>query len=306
MLNNYIATRMLHSAISMAGLIILVFFLSRLTGNPADLYLPIDTPADVRAAFSKQHGFDDPILVQFGHFLGDLVRLDFGNSLRQERPVLDLVLNAFPTTLLLAVGAMTVAMAIAIVSGAVAACNPNGLLDRFVNAISLAGASLPNFWVALVGVLVFAVWLRWLPTSGPGGINHWILPIAVLAIRPCGLIAQVVRGAMITALSSAYVKTARAKGVRRRTVVFVHALRNAMLPVVTVAGDQATGMINGAVVVELIFGLPGIGKLMMDSIQYRDFAMIQGGVIVTAAAIFVLNILIDLTYARLDPRIKHA
>jgi peptide/nickel transport system permease protein len=306
MLGNYITTRILHSAISMAGLIVLVFFLSRLTGNPADLYLPIDTPADVRAAFSRQHGFDDPTLVQFGHFLGDLVRLDFGNSLRQERPVLDLVLDAFPTTLMLAAGAMTLALAIAIVSGAVAACNPNGLLDRFVNVISLAGASLPNFWLALVSVLVFAVWLRWLPTSGPGGLSHWILPILVLAVRPCGLIAQVVRGAMITALSSAYVKTAKAKGVRRRTVVFVHALRNAMLPVVTVAGDQATGMINGAVVVEMIFGLPGIGKLMMDSIQYRDFAMIQGGVIVTAAAIFLLNIVIDLAYARLDPRIKYA
>jgi len=158
--------------------------------------------------------------------------------------------------------------------------------------------------VALVSVLIFAVWLRWLPTSGTGGFSHWILPVAVLAVRPCGLIAQVVRGSMIGALSSAYVKTARAKGVRERVVIFVHALRNAMLPVITVAGDQATGMINGAVVVEMIFGLPGIGKLMMESIQYRDFAMIQGGVIVTALAIFFLNIGIDLAYARLDPRIK--
>lgn len=300
----YVRTRIIHSAISMVGLIILVFFLARLTGNPADLYLPIDTPAEVRAAFSRNHGFDDPLLVQFANFLGDLIRFDFGQSLRLERPVLTLVLAAFPTTLLLAAGAMTLALTIAIVAGATAACKPNGVLDRFVNIISLWGASLPNFWVALVSVLVFSVWLRWLPTSGPGGFTHWILPVVVLAVRPCGLIAQVVRGSMISSLSSAYVKTARAKGVRESVVIFVHALRNAMLPVITVAGDQATGMINGAVVVEVIFGLPGIGKLMMESIQYRDFAMIQGGVIVTALAIFFLNISIDLAYARLDPRIK--
>ncbi len=214
-------------------------------------------------------------------------------------------MEAFPTTLLLAAGAMALALVVAIVAGALAAFRPNGVLDRFVNVISLAGASLPNFWLALVSVLVFAVWLKWLPTSGPGGLSHWVLPILVLFVRPCGLIAQVVRGSMISALSSAYVKTARAKGVRTRVIIFVHALRNAMLPVITVAGDQASGMINGAVVVEMIFGLPGIGKLMLDSIQYRDFAVVQGTVIVTAAAIFLMNILIDLAYAVLDPRIKH-
>lgn len=305
-MGRHVTTRLVHSVISMVGLIVLVFFLARLTGNPMDLYLPIDTPADVRDAFSRAHGFDEPVIVQFWRFLVDLSHFDLGQSLRQERPVLQLVLEAFPTTLLLAFFAMSLALLIAIVAGSLAAHRPNGALDRFVNVISLAGASLPNFWVALVSVLVFAVWLRWLPTSGPGGITHWILPVMVLAIRPCGLIAQVVRGSMISALSSAYVKTARAKGVRKRAVVFVHALRNAMLPVITVAGDQATGMINGAVIVELIFGLPGIGKLMIDSIQYRDFAMIQGGVILTALAIFILNILIDLAYAWLDPRIKYS
>lgn len=303
-MRSYIGTRMAHSAISMVGLIVLVFFLARLTGNPADIYLPIETPADVREAFSEANGFNDPVIVQFWSFLKNLAHLDFGTSLRQDRPVLELVLTAFPTTLLLAFFAMAFALVIAIVSGALAAQRPNGILDRFVNVISLAGASLPNFWLALVSVLVFAVWLRWLPTSGTGGFLYWILPVMVLAVRPCGLIAQVVRGSMINALSSAYVKTARAKGVRRTTIIFVHALRNAMLPVITVAGDQASGMINGAVIVEVIFGFPGIGKLMIDSIQYRDFAMVQGGVIITAIAIFALNIIIDISYALLDPRIR--
>ncbi|MGV6872119.1 ABC transporter permease [Pseudochelatococcus sp. B33] len=304
-MNGYVAKRMLHSTISIMGLIILVFFLARLTGNPTDLYLPIDTPADVRAAFSKANGFDDPLIVQFQRFLVNLVQLDFGNSVRLERPALGLVMQAFPISLMLAVLAMALALVVAIVAGSMAALRPNGVLDRFVNIISLCGASVPNFWLALVSVLVFAVWMRWLPTSGIGGPAYWVLPVIVLAVRPCGLLAQVVRGSMITALSSAYVKTARAKGVKKRIIVFVHALRNAMLPIITVASDQASGMINGAVVIEVIFGFPGVGRLMMEAIQYRDFAVIQAGVIVTACAIFLLNIVVDLAYALLDPRIKH-
>jgi peptide/nickel transport system permease protein len=305
-MNAYVARRMVHSAISMVGLIVLVFFLSRLTGNPADLYLPVEAPQAMRDAFSAKYGFDQPVIVQFVHFLGDVVHLDFGDSMRLHRPALQLVLNAFPVTLLLAVCAMGLALLVSVVAGAIAACRPNGPLDRIISVASLSTASIPNFWLALVGVLVFAVWLRWVPTSGIGGPIYWILPILVLFARPSGLIAQIVRGSMIDALSSAYVKTARAKGVRGTAIVFVHALRNAMLPVITVAGDQMTGMVNGAVVVEVIFGLPGIGKLMMDSIQYRDFAVIQCGVIVTAFAIFILNILIDFTYAGLDPRIRYS
>jgi peptide/nickel transport system permease protein len=301
----FLIKRVLYSGLSMIGLIVLVFFLARLTGNPADLYLPIEASSEARHAFSQAHGFNDPAMVQFARFVADLARFDFGESLHQHRPVLTLVLEAFPTTLKLAVLAMTVALALAVVIGSLAAWRPSSVFDRIATLISLASASLPNFWVALVGVMVFAVGLRWLPTSGTGGLLHWVLPVVVLFIRPCGLILQVVRSSMINALASAYVKTARAKGVQSRSIIFVHALRNAMLPVITVAGDQAAGMINGAVIVEMIFGFPGIGKLMIDSISYRDFAVIQGGVIITALAIFCMNIVIDLSYALLDPRIRH-
>jgi peptide/nickel transport system permease protein len=291
---------------SLVGLIILVFFMARLTGSPADLYLPIDAPNEMREQFAKLHGLNDPLIVQFARFLADAARLDFGQSLRQGRPALALVLEAFPTTLQLALFSMTLALAVAIVTGALAAWRPNGAFDRIASLISLAGASIPNFWLAIVGVLVFAVMLRWVPTSGIGSVQQWVLPVAALFIRPCGLIVQVVRNSMIGALSSAYVKTARAKGVKSRSIIFVHALRNAMLPVITVAGDQLAGIINGAVVVETIFGFPGIGKLMIDSITYRDFAVIQAGVLVTAIAVFALNVAIDLGYALLDPRIRHA
>jgi peptide/nickel transport system permease protein len=304
-MGGYLLRRSVSSAVSLFCLIVLVFFLVRLTGYPTDLYLPIDAPDSVRQAFAERHGFNDPLIVQFGRFLLDLMRLDFGNSIAQARPALTAVLEAFPTTLTLAAVTMALALAVAIVTGSLAAWRPGGFFDRLASAISLAGASAPNFWIAIVGILFFAITLGVLPTSGTGTLWHWILPVGVLFLRPCGLIAQVVRNAMITALSSAYIKTARAKGVGNRRIIFVHALRNAMLPVITVAGDQAAGFINGAVIVETIFGFPGIGKLMMDSIANRDFAVIQAAVLVAAFAIFLMNLLIDLSYLLLDARIRH-
>jgi peptide/nickel transport system permease protein len=302
---HYLGRRTLHSAISLIGLIILVFVLVRLTGDPTNLYLPIDASLEARATFSERHGFNDPVIEQFGRFLVDLSRFDLGDSLRMARPALDVVLEAFPTTLMLAGFTMLAALSLAIVVGALAAYRPGGPFDRIGSVLSLAGASAPDFWVAITGILVFAVALGWLPTSGTGTPWHWVMPLAVLLIRPFGLLVQVVRGAMISALSSAYVKTARAKGVRERSVIFVHALRNATLPVITVAGDQTVGIINGAVIVETVFGFPGVGKLMIDAITQRDFAVVQAAILVTALAIFLMNVLIDLAYAVLDPRIRH-
>ncbi len=305
-LGEYLARRAVSSFVSLAGLIVLVFFLARLTGDPTNLYLPLDASLEARAEFSAKHGFDDPLIEQFGRFLGDLGRFDLGVSIRKARPALEVVLEAFPTTLELAAITMSGAITLALVVGSLAAVRPGGPFDRIASVISLAGASAPDFWVAITGILLFAVTLGWLPTSGTGTAWHWVMPIAVLLIRPFGLLVQVVRGAMIGALSSAYVKTARAKGVRERSVIFVHALRNAMLAVITVAGDQAAGIVNGAVIVETVFGFHGVGKLMIDSIIQRDFAIIQASILVTAAAIFVMNIAIDLAYAALDPRIRHA
>ncbi|MEM7042274.1 MAG: ABC transporter permease [Pseudomonadota bacterium] len=304
-MGSYIGRRGLHSVFSLIGLIILVFFLARLTGDPTNLFLPIDASVEAREAFAERHGFNDPLIVQFGRFLEGLTQGDFGESIRQRRPALEVVLEAFPTTLMLAFLSMSVVITSALVIGALAAYRPGGVFDRLSSLFSLSGASAPDFWIAIMAILLFAVALGWLPTSGTGTPWHWVLPVAVLVIRPFGLLVQVVRGAMITALSSAYVKTARAKGVRERVVIFVHALRNAMLPVITVAGDQATAIVNGAVVVETIFGFPGIGKLMIDSVLQRDFAVVQAAVLVTAIAIFLMNILIDIAYAMLDPRIRH-
>jgi peptide/nickel transport system permease protein len=305
-MSTFILRRGLHSLFALVGLIVLVFFLARLTGSPADLYLPIDATVEQRQDFMQRHGFDRPLIVQFGDFLVGLTEGDLGHSIRKDRPALDVVLEAIPVTLWLAAVTMVLAIGSAILVGSLAARHPGGAFDRIASMASLAAASAPDFWVAVSAILLFAVTLGWLPTSGMGGPVTWILPIAVLVIRPFGILVQVVRNTMVGVLSAPYIKTARAKGIGERTIVFVHALRNAMLPVITVAGDQAAGIVNGAVIVETIFGWPGIGKLMIDAIVQRDFAIIQASIFVTASLIFVLNILIDLAYAALDPRVREA
>ena len=302
----FILRRGLHSLFALVGLIVLVFFLARLTGSPADLYLPIDATVEQRQDFMQRHGFDRPLIVQFGDFLVGLTEGDLGHSIRKDRPALDVVLEAIPVTLWLAAVTMVLAIGSAILVGSLAARHPGGAFDRIASIASLAGASAPDFWVAISAILLFAVTLGWLPTSGMGGPLTWILPIAVLVIRPFGILVQVVRNTMVGVLSAPYIKTARAKGIGERPIIFVHALRNAMLPVITVAGDQAAGIVNGAVIVETIFGWPGIGKLMIDAIMQRDFAIIQASIFVTATLIFVLNILIDLAYAVLDPSVREA
>jgi peptide/nickel transport system permease protein len=298
------ASRIISSFFSLALLLVLVFFLSRLTGDPAALFLPVDATPEMLNQFRELHGLNDPIIVQFGRYVWDVLHLDFGDSLRQARPAIDIVLQAFVWTLWLAITTIVLVSIAAIVIGSLAAFRPGGVFDRLVSLISLIGASAPDFWIAIVGITVFAIGLGWLPTSGTGTVWHWILPIAVLFIRPFGLLLQVVRGSMVQAFGSAYVKTARAKGVGNRSIIFVHTLRNAMLPVITVIGDQAAAMLNGAVVVETIFGFPGVGKLMIDSILTRDFNVILAAIMVTALAIFIMNLLIDLAYALLDPRIR--
>jgi peptide/nickel transport system permease protein len=301
----YLTRRAVHSAFALLGLLIAVFFLARMTGDPTDLFLPLDASLEDRVEFARKHGYDRPATEQFVHFVGDVMEGNLGFSLRKQRPAVELVLEAYPTTLKLAAVTLLFCISLAVAVGALAAYRPGGLFDRMGSTFALVSASAPDFWVAITAILFFSVSLAWLPTSGTGGFLFWVMPVTVLALRPFGLLVQVVRGAMLDALASAYVKTARAKGVGETAVIFVHALRNACLAMVTVAGDLAVGMINGAVIVETVFGWPGVGKLMIDAVVQRDFAVVQASIMVTAAAIFLMNVLIDLLYVALDPRIRH-
>ncbi|MDV8147883.1 ABC transporter permease [Arthrobacter sp. B10-11] len=300
----YLRKRIVSSALPLVVVIVGVFALARMTGNPASLYLPLNATQQMRDDFTARNGLDQPLLVQMADYFGGVLRLDFGQSLRTGQDAAAMALRAFPATLQLAATTMVLAVLLALVVGCWAALKPNGIADRISSFVSMAAASIPDFWLAIVGIWVFAITLGWLPTSGVSGAGAWVLPIATLLLRPFGVLVQIVRGSMVSALSEPYIKLARSRGAGELRVVTHHALRNAAAPALTVAGDLTVGLVNGAVVVETIFGWPGIGKLMIDSILQRDFAVLQAAVLLTAVAIFALNILIDMGYALLDARVR--
>jgi peptide/nickel transport system permease protein len=231
-----------------------VFLMARLTGDPAVLYLPDTATEAMREQFREVNGFNDPILVQLSNYIWNALQLDFGMSLRRNMPAMQAVMDAFPWTLRLAGITVVLAMIVAMIVGPLAAYKPGSIFDRLASVLSLAAASMPDFWLAIIGILFFAVTLGILPTSGVGGPAYWILPVGVLMFRITGTTTQVVRGSMISSLASPYVKAAKAKGMPDNRILFVHALRNSVIAAVTVAGDQTRGLINGAVIVETVFG----------------------------------------------------
>lgn len=300
----YVLRRALQSLYAVLMLLLIVFAMTRLTGDPTNQYLPLSASPQARADFAELHGFNDPYYLQFIHYVSDLARGDFGQSLFKQRPAMEVALEAFPVTLMLAVFTMSIALLLAVVLGSLAAMRPNGLFDRLISPLTIFTASAPTFWVALVAIFVFAMMLGWVPTSGMGTPVHWVLPVCVLVLTPLGVLTQVVRSSMVSSLSAPYAKTALAKGATDTRVVFVHALRNSLLPLITIAGAQATGLVNGAVVIETIFGFPGIGKVMIDSIRDRDFSLTIACILLAAIVVYAMNVAIDIAYARLDPRVQ--
>jgi peptide/nickel transport system permease protein len=304
-MGRYIARRLIQSFFVVLGVVILVFILARLTGDPAVLYLPLLAPEEMREAFREAHGLNQPIVVQLGQFLWDVAHLDFGDSLWQHQPAMRVVLSRLPLSLELAAAAVVIAMSIAFLLGTLAALRPLSIFDRATSAVSLIGMTVPSFWLGLILITIFAVYLHLVPTSGTGGLQYLILPGITLTWPMLGRMAQVVRTSMLEQLSAPYVVTARAKGLRERVVLLRHVARNALIPVITVAGQAFIGIANGAVIVETVFGWPGIGKLMIDAIERRDFAIIQAVVFVVAVVVVVLNLLLDFAYAAIDPRIRY-
>jgi peptide/nickel transport system permease protein len=301
----YLRRRAMTSVLLLVFVLFGVFLLARMTGDPTSLYLPESATPAQREAFAERNGFNDPLWQQAYDYFAGVLQLDFGTSFRTGESALTMVLRAFPATLQLAVTTMIIAVVLAIVIGSWAAYRPNSFADRLASVLSMTAASVPDFWLAISGVWILAVVLGILPTSGTdAGILSWVLPIATLTIGRLGVLVQVVRGAMISALSAPSVRLAKSVGAGKVRVVTHHALRNAAAPTLTVAGDLAVGMVNGAVIVESIFGWPGIGKLMIHAVISRDYAVLQAAVLLTAVAIFVLNIVIDICYALLDARVR--
>jgi peptide/nickel transport system permease protein len=302
----YLLRRGFHSIFVLIGLMVTVFFVSRVLGDPARLMLPVDAPEAQYLALRHSLGLDAPLYVQFARFVADVVRGDFGKSLWQNVPSLPLVVSRLPATLKLAAVTLVAAILVAIPVGTISATKPRSIADRFATIFSLAGVCIADFWLALMLILVFAVELGWFRTSGYGNWTNLVLPALTLAVRPIGRISQVVRTSMLEQLSKPYVVTARSKGLHERVVVFHHALKNAAIPIITLTGDEVAGMVNGAVVVEVIFGWPGVGRLLIDAIQKRDFPLIQADIFVVAVIVVLINFLVDMINLRLDPRIRYA
>jgi peptide/nickel transport system permease protein len=297
--------RLTHSTFILVGLIVIVFFVTHLLGDPAELMLRPEASEEQVQALREQLNLDDPILVQFGRFMGDLARGDLGDSLWQRVPAMPLVIERVPKTLYLAGVTMGIAIPLAILLGIVSALRPRSLIDRFATTIALTGVSIADFWLGLMLILFFAVELGWVPTSGYGGLNYVILPALTLAVRPIGRISQVVRSAMLDEMSKPYITTARAKGLKERVVILTHTLKNAAIPIVTMMGDEAASLLNGAVVIETLFGWPGVGILLIQAIEKRDLPLIESTVIVIATMIIFVNLAVDLLYAVIDPRVRY-
>ena len=301
----YAFRRLVLTLPTLAGILFVSFMLTHLSGDPTDVMLPPSTPEEVRVAFRVAHGLDRPLAEQFARFAANALTGDFGRSLRFEQPAMELVAERLDATAELALAAMAIALALGIPAGVEAAVRRGSPADAVIRGVTLLGQAVPSFYLGIVGIIVFAVWLRWLPTGGRDGLASLVLPATTLAFGLVALIARVTRSCMLDVLRQDYVRTARAKGLAEQVVIWRHALRNACIPVLTVVGLQIGLLMGGVVVTETVFSWPGVGRLAIQAIYARDFPVVQAVVFLFASIFVFVNLLVDLAYAALDPRIGY-
>lgn len=299
-----LAGRLLQAVAASFGVLTIVFFVMRLSGDPTLLLVPEGASAEQVAQLRTALGFDRPLVVQYAAYLGDLLRLDLGESLVQRAPVAGIVGERIPYTLALAGGALLVALGIGIPAGILMAVHRGGVLERALAALVLAGQSLPTFWSGILLILFFGVYLGWLPTSGADGPASLIMPSIALGALTMSTFARMARISVLDELSRDYVTAARARGLSVWAAVSRHVLRNAAIPVVTIAALEIGNLLAGAVIVETVFAWPGIGQLAIQSIQARDFLVVQTVVLFVSSVYIAMNLLADLAYAAIDPRIR--
>jgi ABC-type dipeptide/oligopeptide/nickel transport system permease component len=300
----FVVRRLLHTALVAVGVVTLVFVALRLSGDPAATMLPGDASVEELRDLRRTLGLDRPLHAQYVAFLGSAVRGDFGESFRHQQPAFGLVLERLPATLELAFAALVLAVVVALPLGIVAAIYRGRLADVLAMGFAVVGQATPYFWMGIMLILVVSVELGWLPTSGRGGWRHLILPAVTLGTHFAASLARLTRTSMLEVLGQNFVTTARAKGLGERRVILAHALKNAAVPVVTLIGLQFGTLLGGAVVTETIFAWPGVGRLAVQSIFVRDYPVVQAGVLVLALSFVTLNLLVDLLYGTLDPRIR--
>jgi peptide/nickel transport system permease protein len=302
----YTFKRLLSTIPVLLGISVMLFFMLRaLPGDPAQVIAgDLATQKEVEL-IRHQLGLDRPTHIQYGHFLWRLMRLDLGNSIKTQNPVIMEILPRLKNTAILAVTATLLACLFGIPAGIVAAVRPYTIWDILVTALALFGISMPAFWLGLMLIVMFSVKLHWLPVGGSGGIQFLVLPAVTLASLLVAAFARNTRSSMMETLSQDYITTARSKGLKEEAVIITHALRNALIPVVTVIGLQFGGLLGGTVLTETVFSWPGIGRLLVESILARDYPVIQGSILIFALLFILVNLIVDLLYGLIDPRVRY-
>ena len=300
----YLLRRLAQAVLVLLGVSFVVFFILYLTGDPALVLLPPDASAEDIRKFREAMGFNDPFIVQYGRFLGGALRGDFGQSVRHGEPAFPLVLERLPATFQLSGAALLVALVLAIPAGVVSAVRRNSAIDYVATVVALLGQSMPTFWLGIMLILIFSVQLHLLPSSGRGGIEHLALPAVTLGLFTTARITRLTRSGMLEVLNQDYIRTARAKGVSARPVVWKHAFKNAAIPIVTIVGIELGTLLGGSVITETIFAWPGVGRLSVQAIYNRDYPVVQAAVFLLASTFVLVNLVVDLLYTYLDPRIR--
>jgi len=302
----YVGRRVAHTALILIGITVVVFWVIRLSGDPVLLMLPADASQQDIERLRRSLGFDQPVHVQLWRFMERVATGDFGKSLRFQEPALPLVLDRLPNTVLLALTALSISTLVAIPLGVLSAVRRNSSWDYAAMFVALLGQSMPIFWTGIMLITVFSVALDLFPSSGSGTFRHLVLPAVALGFFSTGRVTRLVRGGMLEVLGQDYVRTARAKGLAERGVVYRHALRNCLLPVITIVGLELGSTLGGAVVTEMVFAWPGVGRLIVSAILARDYPLVQAAVFVVAAMFVLVNLAVDLLYAIVDPRVRYA
>jgi len=305
--SSYVRTRLTLAIPVLLGVSIAVFAMLRLLpGDPAQIMLAESGASAERvAALRQQLGLDDPLPVQYGRFLMGALRGDLGRSILSNRPVTQEIAGQLPSTIELTLAAMAVAIGIGVPLGLLAATHHNGPLDLGAMALALGGVSMPSFWLGVLLILLFSLRLGWLPATGQGGIERLILPAFTLGFGAAAIIARLVRSSVLEVLRHEYITTARAKGLNPRVVLLRHALKNALIPVVTIVGLQFGALLAGTVVIETVFSRPGVGRMVVNAILVKDFPVAQGAILIIATTYVLANLIVDLLYAWLDPRVRY-
>jgi peptide/nickel transport system permease protein len=301
----FVVRRLLLTVPVLLGVLFVVMLtMDLIPGDPVQLMLGDAASKENVARFREHLGLDRPLVVRYLRYIGHVMTGDLGRSIQQNRPVVDELGDAWPATLQLTVAALLLAAVVGVATGIVSAIWPNSLFDALSRLSSLFGLSMPVFWTGLVLIVVFAFWLPLLPVGGVGSPSHLVLPAVTLALPSIAMIARMTRSSVLEVLREDYVRTARAKGVGERLVVAKHALRNAAIPILTLVGLQAGQLMGGAVLTETVFAWPGLGRLMVKAIFARDYILLQGAVLIFAMAFVVINLIVDLSYGMLDPRVS--